>query len=118
MTYFDACGTNAVLNKKIWTNVEEASLCIFITSTQGNGELPSLSRKFFATLFDKKADLIMDKHCAVLGFGSSAYPIFCGAAEELSLLIFQHGGFEVVPYGKCDAITGEETTFNQWTGKL
>ena len=118
MTYFDACGTNAILDEKIWTKVEEASLCIFITSTQGNGELPSLSRKFFATLFDKKAHLITDKHCAVLGFGSSAYPVFCGAAEELSFLIFQHGGFEVVPCGKCDAITGEETTFNQWTGKL
>lgn len=118
VTYLDACGTNAAIDKQIWTKIKDTSLCIFITSTQGNGELPSLSRKFFSTLFDKKNRLIMDKQCAVLGFGSSAYPVFCGAAEELSSQIGKHGGLEVVSCGKCDAVKGEEMAFRHWTALL
>jgi len=118
VSFFDACGASTTIDEKIWNMIEATSLCIFVASTQGNGELPSLSRKFFSTLFDKKAHLLTDKHCAVLGFGSSAYPIFCGAAEELSSTIVENGGLEVVPLGKCDALTGEETTFRHWTSEL
>lgn len=118
VSFFDACGASATIDEKIWNTIKATSLCIFVTSTQGNGELPSLSRKFFSTLFDKNAHLLLDKECAVLCFGSSAYPLFCGAGAQLSRQIFANGGLEIVPFGKCDALTGEETTFRHWTAEL
>ncbi|KAK1736786.1 nitric oxide synthase [Skeletonema marinoi] len=118
VTFFDCCGTNSADDLQIMTLVKSSTLCIFITSTQGNGELPSLSRKFFSTLFGKKGHVLLDKNCAVLGFGSSAYPIFCGAAAELSRKIVENGGWEIVPSGLCDAVKGEDITFQIWTATL
>ena len=118
VTFFDCCGTNSADDLQIMSQINSATLLIFITSTQGNGELPSLSRKFFSTLFSKKGNVLLDKNCAVLGFGSSAYPIFCGAAIELSSKIIENGGIEIVPSGLCDAVKGEDTTFQTWTTML
>eukprot|EP00985_Skeletonema_marinoi_P017024 scaffold9252_cov160-Skeletonema_marinoi.AAC.15 len=120
VTFFDCCGTNSADDLEVMSLVKSASLClcIFISSTQGNGELPSLSRKFFSTLFGKKGHVLLDKNCAVLGFGSSAYPIFCGAATELSRKITENGGWEIVPSGLCDAVKGEDITFQTWTATL
>eukprot|EP00984_Skeletonema_dohrnii_P013822 scaffold5777_cov144-Skeletonema_dohrnii-CCMP3373.AAC.4 len=120
VTFFDCCGTNSADDLEIMSLVKSASLCIFISSTQGNGELPSLSRKFFSTLFGKKGHdhILLEKNCAVLGFGSSAYPIFCGAATELSRKIAESGGWEIVPSGLCDAVKGEGITFQTWTATL
>ncbi len=120
VTFFDCCGTNSADDHQITSLVNSATLCIFITSTQGNGELPSLSRKNFSTLFSKKGHVhvLLDKNCAVLGFGSSAYPIFCGAATELSRKIAENGGREIVPSGSCDAVKGEDITFQNWTAML
>ena len=118
VTFFDCCGTNSADDLQIMSAVNSATLCIFITSTQGNGELPALSRKFFSTLFGKKGHVLLGKNCAVLGFGSSAYPIFCGAATELSRKIAETGGYEIVPRGLCDAVKGEDITFQSWTAML
>ena len=118
VTFFDCCGTNAAEDLQIMKLVKSTTLCIFITSTQGNGELPSLSRKFFSTLFGKKGHVLLDKNCAVLGFGSSAYPIFCGAATELSNRVSKSGGWEIVPRGLCDAVKGEDMMFQSWVAML
>eukprot|EP00984_Skeletonema_dohrnii_P034576 scaffold33595_cov95-Skeletonema_dohrnii-CCMP3373.AAC.1 len=118
VTFFDCCGTNSSNDLEIMSLVNSATLCIFITSTQGNGELPSLARKFFLTLFGKRGHVLLEKNCAVLGFGSSAYPIFCGAAAELSRKIAENGGWEIVPSGLCDAVKGEDFTFQTWTAML
>ncbi|KAL7439883.1 hypothetical protein ACHAXM_006921 [Skeletonema potamos] len=117
VTFFDCCGTNSADDLQIIPLLKSTTLCIFVTSTQGNGELPSLSRKFFSTLF-KKGHVLLDKPCAVLGLGSSAYPIFCGAAAELSREIAANGGWEIVPRGLCDAVKGEDMTFQTWTAML
>ncbi len=118
VTFFDCCGPNSADDLEIMSQINSATLSIFITSTQGNGELPSQSRKFFSTLFSKKSHVLVDKNCAVLGFGCSAYPIFCGAAVELSREITVNGGIEIVPSGLCDAVKGEDTTFRTWTATL
>jgi sulfite reductase alpha subunit-like flavoprotein len=118
VSFFDCCGTNSAEDLQIMSLIDSATLCIFITSTQGNGELPSLSRKFFLNLFGKKGHLLLEKNCAVLGFGSSAYPIFCGAAAELSRNIAENGGKELIPSGLCDAVKGEGITFQTWTASL
>ncbi|KAL7535297.1 LOW QUALITY PROTEIN: hypothetical protein ACHAXR_007456, partial [Thalassiosira sp. AJA248-18] len=115
VSFFDACG---VLEANVMALIQSSTLTIFVSSTQGNGELPSLSHKFFSFLFDKNGHLLTGKQCAVLGFGSTAYPVFCGAAIHLSKKLAQVGAEEVIPLGKCDYVKGEAGTFYNWTTKL
>ena len=52
------------------------------------------------------------------GFGSSAYPIFCGGAAELTKRLVAIQAKEVVSRGECDAVQGETPSFMKWTAKL
>ena len=67
VTFFDACGVNASKDEQVLSVIESTTLTIFVSSTQGNGELPSLSRKFFSFLFAEYGYLLEGKQCAVLG---------------------------------------------------
>ena len=109
--FFDACSANAASDEKIMGHVEESSLVIFLTSTQGNGEIPALAEKFFSFLFDTNGHLLKKKETAVLGFGSSAYPIFCGGAAKISEKLAEVGAIELIPRGECDAVKGESKSF-------
>ena len=111
--FFDACSANAASDEKIMGHVEESSLVIFLTSTQGNGDIPSLAEKFFSLLFNTNGHLLKKKETAVLGFGSSAYPIFCGGAAKISEKLDQVGAIELIPLGKCDAVKGESKSFSK-----
>ena len=119
VSFIDACRANAAEDiREVFPFIQGATLVIFISSTQGNGELPSLARKFFSVLFDKNGILLRGKHCAVLGFGSSSYPIFCGAASQLSKMLAKVDATEIVPHGLCDSVKGEGRTFYDWTTNL
>lgn len=119
ITFFDACSANAALDEDILHHIGAASLVIFVSSTQGNGEIPSLSKKFFSLLFsDENGYLLADKKAAVLAFGSSAYPMFCNAGLLISDMLKKCGATEIVPRANCDAVKGEATTFFNWTCKL
>ncbi len=119
MSFVDACSVNAAEDMlEVFPLVQAATLVIFVSSTQGNGELPSLARKFFSILFDKNGSILCGKHCAVLGFGSSSYPIFCGAASQLSKMLAKVNAKEVVSQGQCDSVKGEGPTFHHWTTNL
>lgn len=111
MSFFDACGE---FEADVFSLIETSALTIFVTSTQGNGELPSLSNKFFSQLFGERRHILSDKICAVLGFGSTAYPIFCGAAKILSDELYRCGASEIIARGECDAVAGEASTFHDW----
>ena len=114
VSFFDACG----INMDVALLVETATLTIFVSSTQGNGELPSLSHKFFSLLFNDHNHLLTGKQCAVLGFGNSNYPIFCGAGAEISRKLRKIGAKEVIRRGECDAVQGESSTFYDWATTL
>lgn len=115
--FVDACRVkmNSSEAAQALAMIQSSSLILFLTSTQGNGELPIESHQFFSHLFgDNKRNIWAHKQCAVLGFGSSAYPIFCGAAIHLSDTLAYHGADEIVTLGKCDAVKGETSTFYNW----
>ncbi|KAL7552363.1 hypothetical protein ACHAWF_015597 [Thalassiosira exigua] len=118
VSFVDACGVNSSLDQEPLRLIESSTLTIFVSSTQGNGELPSLSQKFFSNLFDHSGHLLKGRNCAVLGFGSTAYPVFCGAAAHLSSKLAEQGAQEVVVRGQCDAVEGETSAFYQWTSNL
>jgi sulfite reductase alpha subunit-like flavoprotein len=116
--FLDACGADVTGYSEVLPLIESTSLVVFVSSTQGNGELPSASQKFFSYLFDENGHVLVDKNSAVLGFGSSAYPIFCGAAALLSNMLAKKGANEIVTRGECDAMKGEESTFYDWARAL
>jgi sulfite reductase alpha subunit-like flavoprotein len=119
VSFVDACGSNATENfQQVFPLIQVATLVVFVSSTQGNGELPSLARKFMSILFDRHGNLLREKHCAVLGFGSSNYPIFCGAASQLSRMLAKVNANEIVPHGLCDSVKGEDSTFYDWATNL
>jgi sulfite reductase alpha subunit-like flavoprotein len=118
VSFVDACGVNSSVDQETLCLIESSTLTIFVSSTQGNGELPSLSQKFFSTLFDHSGHILKGRNCAVLGFGSTAYPVFCGAAAHLSSKLAEQGAQEVVVRGQCDAVEGESPAFYQWTSNL
>ena len=67
VNFFDACGVNASKDGKVLSLIETSTLTIFVSSTQGNGELPSLARKFFTFLFYDNGHVLSGKQVAVLG---------------------------------------------------
>ena len=111
--FVDTFSSNA-LSPIVLEQIKSSLVTIFVTSTQGNGELPSQAQKCISFLFEQNGDVFAQKSCSVLGFGSSAYPIFCGGAAYLSKLLAQYGAVEVIPRGKCDAVKGEAPTFYDW----
>ncbi|KAL9178842.1 hypothetical protein ACHAXT_003973 [Thalassiosira profunda] len=118
ITFFDACGVNAARDANILDLIEQSALTIFVTSTQGNGELPSLASKFFSFLFDENSHVLAGKQTACLGFGSSAYPIFNGAIDLLKKRLKKSKAKELIPSGKCDAVKGEASVFYEWAANL
>lgn len=106
--------SSTCLSPVILDQIKSSLVTIFVTSTQGNGELPSQAQKCLSFLFDENSSVFAGKSCSVLGFGSSAYPIFCGGAIRLSKMLAKHGAVEVIPRGECDAVKGEASVFYDW----
>lgn len=118
--FVDACRVkiNSPEGAEALDKIQSSSLNIFVSSTQGNGEVPSESRQFFSSLLEDNAHIWVNKQCAVLGFGSSAYPIFCGAAAQLLASLATNGAEQIVTPGQCDAVKGEASTFYNWVSCL
>jgi sulfite reductase (NADPH) flavoprotein alpha-component len=114
--FVDACRAkiNSPEGAEVLAKIQSSTLTVFVSSTQGNGELPGECRQFFSSLFDANGYIFAKKQCAVLGFGSSAYPIFCGAAVHLSNKLAYNNAEEIVTRGQCDAVKGEASTFYSW----
>lgn len=96
-------------------SMEKCNLFLFLTSTYGNGVPPRQAfalEKYFSR---KECHGLEGKHYAVLGFGSSRYPRFCGGAKEFDEVIAKAGGVRVMDVGMCDEQGGERAAFHQWS---
>jgi sulfite reductase alpha subunit-like flavoprotein len=62
--------------------------------------------------------VLAGKPCATLGFGSSQYPRFCGAANTLAAAASAAGAQSLLHVGKCDAEGDQEADFRPWAGEL
>ncbi len=72
-----------------------------VISTQGDGEPPILSKKFYDHVIENDIDLTK-MNFGILGLGDSSYPEFCKTAEDLQQRFLQLGGKEFEPIQKCD----------------
>lgn len=68
-----------------YTTFPKASHIIIFASTHGLGDPPSNANKFISLLY--KTSQKQNIHFSIVGFGSKAYPDFCGYANEIDFLL-------------------------------
>ncbi|EJK55330.1 hypothetical protein THAOC_24946, partial [Thalassiosira oceanica] len=113
VSFFDACLFDPQ-KLKVFDLIDQSTVVLFVSSTHGNGDVPPQSTKFFSTLFGERSGLLEKKCCGVLGFGSSAYPVFNGGAKYLSAQLSSAGAEEIVARGECDSVKGEASAVHEW----
>lgn len=106
-------------------NVEELpteSLVIAMTSTQGQGELPTNAREFYKALNDPKLpkDYLKNVKYGVFGLGDRGYAFFCRAGELVNERLAQLGATRVIAMGYGDDRDDEkhETGWEKWLPEL
>ena len=98
------------------TQLADEKLLLVITSTFGNGEMPSNGQQFLQGLQQQPADALTGLSYAVLGIGSTVYEHFCAAGTTLHKLLARKGANALVPLHKADAVKGQTATFQAWLG--
>jgi len=110
--------------------VNESRAVLFITSTFGNGEPPTMAidfNKMTESLVEKmkndvcqldaeyeKTDLIRYMKFAVFALGSSAYPNFAAYGKHLDNCLHILGGQRLTTVGVGDELGNQEGTFTAW----
>ncbi|KAL9618310.1 MAG: hypothetical protein Q9160_006960 [Pyrenula sp. 1 TL-2023] len=86
-------------------NLANNTLSVFVVSTTGQGDFPSNSRRFWASLLRRKlpASYLADVDFTVVGLGDSSYPKFNFAARKLRKRLTQLGATEI-----CEACEADE----------
>lgn len=102
------------------TTLRRACLLIILSSTYGSGEVPVCAKPFLKYLSSEKCTLSKDTFppCAVLGFGSSNYPFFCGSVDKIEKLLTKREARLLCPSGRCDDQSSPSRTFDQWAHTL
>jgi len=93
-------------------------LLLVVTSTFGNGEMPSNGKRFLQWLKQQPAGALGGLNYAVLGIGSTVYEHFCAAGTAVDKALAKAGANCVVPLHKGDEIKGQADTFKQWLGLI
>jgi len=84
-------------------DMDTADALLVITSTTGQGDLPSNIEAFY---FDAKntMPLIPGKPFGIIALGDSSYPTYCGAGHKVQELFVELQGQEILPMLKVDAM--------------
>ncbi len=99
--------------------ISQEKLLLVITSTFGNGSIPSNGRKFLQWLNQQqKTNSLSQLNYAVLGIGSTVYEHFCAAGISIDKGLRKAGANSIVPLHKADEIKGQANTFKQWLGLI
>ncbi len=93
-------------------------LLLIITSTFGNGEMPSNGKRFLQWVKQQPAGALDGLNYAVLGIGSTVYEQFCAAGIAVDKALAKAGANCTVPLHKGDEIKGQADTFTQWLGLI
>ncbi len=82
-------------------DLSKEEFLVVIMSTQGEGEPPLSSKKFYDALHQQQFDLTKLNY-AVLALGDSSYPLFCKAGEDIDLRLAALGAKRLNDLVKCD----------------
>ena len=126
-----------------FNSIMQSKVVLFVTSTFGNGEAPTMAINFakqLETLVEAQAhgscsvnlqrsmstpeaDSVADyiqadwlEHLkfGVFGLGSSAYPKFCGFGKLLDTQLYHLGGSRLTSVGLGDELGNQEGAFKAW----
>ena len=104
----------AALSRFDAAQLGHAQHVIIMASTYGNGDEPASAKGFLAKL------AAMDKapaaSLAVLGFGDSSFPEFCGYAEKVAQLAARKGWRELLDVATVDRQSAQD--FTRWGSDL
>lgn len=78
-----------------------------IISTQGEGDPPVLTKKFYDYIHENEINLSNLKF-GVLALGDSSYPLFCKTGEDVDFRFEVLGAQRIIPLKKCDIDYEEE----------
>mgnify|MGYP000179515500 len=99
-----AAGHTTIYNDSaLVSDVHDVDACLIITSTTGQGDLPSNLESFYFGARDTMP-LQHGKPFGVISLGDSSYSTFCGAGEKMEELFYELQGRAPVPMLKIDAI--------------
>merc|ERR1719186_1832732 len=132
-TTFDA-KVYPINTPNVFTLIKESKVAIFVTSTFGNGEPPTMATAFDNNLGDLMelmkgescdlsltstesfvpADWIKNLHFGVFALGSSAYPNFAAFGKHLDSSLYTLGGERLVSVGLGDELGNQEGAFKAW----
>ncbi|OUL35756.1 nitric oxide synthase oxygenase [Nostoc sp. 106C] len=96
----------------------DEKLLLIVTSTFGNGEMPSNGKQFLQWVKQQPASSLDGLNYSVLGIGSTVYEYFCAAGIAVDKALAKAGANCVVPLHKGDEIKGQADTFKQWLGLI
>ena len=104
------------------SDLNDYSLLVFTISTTGQGDFPTNSRTFWASLLKRKLrhDTLADVTYALLGLGDSSYPKFNWAARKLDKRLHQLGAQPLLEACEADEQDddGTDGAFLQWLVRL
>lgn len=106
------------LDECVIDTLASEKLLLIITSTFGNGEMPSNGKKFLQWLKQQPAGSLNGLNYSVLGIGSTVYEKFCAAGIAVDKALAKAGANCAVPIHKGDEIKGQADTFKQWLGLI
>ena len=93
-------------------------LLLIVTSTFGNGEMPSNGKRFLQWLKQQPKGALDGLNYSVLGIGSTVYEQFCAAGTSVDKALAKAGANRAAPLHKGDEIKGQADTFKQWLGLI
>uniref|UniRef100_A0A4W5NND8 Nitric oxide synthase, inducible n=1 Tax=Hucho hucho TaxID=62062 RepID=A0A4W5NND8_9TELE len=99
-----------------FSDMEQESLLVVVTSTFGNGDSPGNGEVCFYTSLVLKlvlSPLSSPRYC-VFGLGSRMYPQFCAFAHAVDAKLEELGAERVTPTGEGDELNGQEEAFSAW----
>jgi nitric-oxide synthase len=109
VTALDECVVDTLASEK---------LLLVITSTFGNGEMPSNGKQFLQWLKQQPAGALDGLNYSVLGIGSTVYEKFCAAGVAIDQALAKAGANCAVPLHKSDEIKAQADTFKRWLGLI
>lgn len=104
------------LNEYNIDTLASEKLLLVVTSTFGNGEMPSNGKRFLQWLQQQPQGSLNGLSYSVLGIGSTVYEQFCAAGVSVDKALAKAGANCIVPIHKADEIKGQADTFKQWLG--
>ena len=94
--------TTVYNNSALVSDIHDVDACLVITSTTGQGDLPSNLENFYFSARETMP-LQNQKPFGVIALGDSSYQTFCGAGDKMEELFYELQGAAPVPMLRIDA---------------